>query len=85
MILGEAGRIYREAGEADRNSKTVVRDILTGQYKRSVRDIAFNLAEGLARDVTEDVARNARKIPDEEQIDLGGAARQLVERELAAE
>jgi hypothetical protein len=81
----DAGRIYREAAEAETDLHTVIRDILTGQYNRPVQVVAFNLAEGWCRDVTEEVAREVRKVAEEEQIELGNAARQLVERQLAAQ
>ena len=35
----------------------MIEDIITGQYNDPSRIIAFNMAEGWARDVTEDVAR----------------------------
>jgi hypothetical protein len=40
---------------------TVVEDLLAGQYNSPVRVIAFNAAEGWARDVSENVAREVVK------------------------
>jgi hypothetical protein len=36
---------------------TVIRNLIDGQYNNSVRIVCFNTAEGWARDVTEDMAR----------------------------
>jgi hypothetical protein len=34
----------------------MIEDLLTGQYNKPVRVVAFNTAEGWSRDVSEDVA-----------------------------
>jgi len=54
--FGKLGRAYRETDEANTDLDTVVRFLLSGEYRRPVRVIAFNTAEGWARDVSEDVA-----------------------------
>ena len=41
----------------------MIEDIITGQYNDPSRIIAFNMAEGWARDVTEDVAREILEGP----------------------
>jgi len=51
-----AGRVYRETDEANASFAAVVEDLTTGQYNSPVRVVAFNTAEGWARDVSEDVA-----------------------------
>ncbi len=59
LVLDEFpdGRIFRGTDEADAGRETVIEDIVSGQYKKPVRVIAFNTAEGWARDVTQDIAR----------------------------
>ena len=54
--FGEDGRIYRETAEAEADLETVIRDILDGQDNAPACVVAFNIAEGWARDVTGDVA-----------------------------
>ncbi len=54
--FGRAGRAYRETDEEDASLDTVVDDLLTGQFNKPIRVIAFNTAEGWSRDVSEDVA-----------------------------
>ncbi len=70
------GRIFRETDEAEANRETVIQDIVSGQYKKPVRVISFNAAEGWARDVTEDIAR---EIVDTCEP-LSRSAREFVER-----
>ena len=56
--LGELGRAYRETDAAQADLKTVVADLLSGQYRHPLRVVAFNTAEGWARDVSADIARH---------------------------
>jgi hypothetical protein len=39
----------------------VITDLITGQYDRPVRVVAFNTAEGWSADVSEDVAREVMR------------------------
>jgi hypothetical protein len=55
--FGELGRAYRETDEAEADERTIIDDILTGQYSRPVRVVAFKTAEQWSRDVSEDIAR----------------------------
>jgi hypothetical protein len=57
--FGEAGRVYREAAEADATLETIIDDLLTGQFNNPVRVVAFNTLEGWSRDVSEDIPREA--------------------------
>ena len=57
--FGPLGRAYVETDEAQADEATIVENILSGQYSQPLRVVAFNTAEGWARDVTEDVARAA--------------------------
>jgi hypothetical protein len=50
-------RVYRETDENEVDRETVIRNIINGQYEKSVRVVAFNTAEGWARDITEDIGR----------------------------
>jgi hypothetical protein len=57
--FGKAGRVYREAAEADATLDSIIDDLLTGQFNNPVRVVAFNTFEGSSRDVSEDIAREA--------------------------
>jgi hypothetical protein len=54
--FGKIGRAYREADEEKSDLETVIQGMLVGEYKKSVRVVAFNSAEGWSRDVSEDIA-----------------------------
>ncbi len=78
--FGNLGRAYRETDEEASDRDTIVRNLLSGEYKKPVRVVAFNTAEGWARDVTEDTAR---AVIDEAQRSgnlLHGAVLDFVER-----
>ena len=49
--FGPLGCAYRETDPAEADRKTVVADLLSGQYRHPLRVVAFNTAEGWARDV----------------------------------
>ncbi len=78
LVLDEFpdGRIFRETDEADAGRETVIADVVSGQYKKPVRVIAFNAAEGWAGDVTQEIAR---EIVDTCEP-LSRSARDFVER-----
>jgi hypothetical protein len=77
--FGKSGRVYREVGEEEARLPTVVDDLLTGQYNNPVRVIAFNTAEGLARDVSEDVAWEVLGSAAKQQKRLPNGTRGFVE------
>jgi hypothetical protein len=53
--FGTVGRAYREVDEQEADLETVIDGLITGQYRKPVRVVAFNTSEGWARDVSEDV------------------------------
>ncbi len=55
--FGDLGRAYLETDEEKADLETVIRGMIEGQYRKPVRVVAFNTAEGWARDVSEDVCR----------------------------
>jgi len=59
--FGQIGRAWRETdlGAADR--ETLIRNLLSGEYRNPVRIVAFNTAEGRSRDLTADVADEVRR------------------------
>ena len=75
----QLGRAYAETDEAKADEKTVVSDIISGQYSNPVRVVAFNTVEGWSRDVTEDIARTVLE-QGESESDLSESAKKFVER-----
>src|SRR5437588_3782592 len=55
--FGGLGRAYVETDEAEADAQTIAENLLSGEYRKPLRVVAFNLAEGWAHDVSEDVAR----------------------------
>lgn len=54
--FGPLGRAILETDLADADRGTIVRNFISGQYDSALRVIAFNVAEGWSRDVSEDIA-----------------------------
>ena len=76
--FGEFGRAYRETQEAQHDRQTVLADLLSGQYERPLRIVAFNTAEGWAHDVSAEIAREMLVHAGEAELPL--AVRDFVER-----
>jgi hypothetical protein len=75
--FGSLGQAYRETDPSQADRQTVLSDLLSGQYERPLRIVAFNTTEGWARDVTGEIAGEALRNAD--QDDLSPAARAFVE------
>jgi hypothetical protein len=50
------GRAWRETDDEQTDRKTLIYDLMTGQYKDPVRVVVFNTFERWSRDVSEDIA-----------------------------
>ena len=64
LVLEDFGHIGCRWCETDANSadrETLIRDLVEGQYRCPVRIVAFNIAEGLSRDVTTEIAEELRE------------------------
>lgn len=79
----KSGKVYRKTDEARADLHTVVTDIIEGQYDNPNRVVAFNTAEGWARDVTEDIAREIQERSQRTGKPLDRVARTFVEREIS--
>jgi hypothetical protein len=53
---GDLGRAFRETDIAEADFETMVRNIISGEYRNPLRVVAFNTVEGWSRDVSEDIA-----------------------------
>jgi hypothetical protein len=52
--FGRVGRAWREADYDGTDLETVIQDMLSGQYTKPIRVIAFNTAERWSEDVSEE-------------------------------
>ena len=58
--FGYSGRAWCETDEGT-GRETLIGDLLGGQYRKPVRVMAFNIAEGWSRDVTVEIADELRR------------------------
>jgi hypothetical protein len=68
--LGKPGRAWREADYEATILETVIQDLLTGQYSKPMRVVAFNTAERWSEDVSVDVAHELRRRCDLQMRDI---------------
>jgi hypothetical protein len=80
--FGSIGRSYRETDEERADRETLIRDFIAGQYEHPVRIIAFNTAQGWARDVSEEIACEIRDRASRTGADLAGPMQAFVEYEM---
>ena len=88
MVLndfGPLGRAYVETDEAEADEATIVESILTGRYSHPLRVVAFNTAEGWARDVTEHIAQAALSRAQSEHRSIGKTTQEFLERALGVD
>ena len=83
--FGPLGRAYVETDEVDADEETIIESILSGQYSHPLRVVAFNAAEGWARDVTEDIARAVLSRASAERRSIGKVAQEFLNRTLGME
>jgi hypothetical protein len=83
--FGPLGRAYVETDEAEADEATIVGNILSGEYSHPVRVIAFNTAEGWARDVTEDIAQAVLSKAHSEPRSIGIAAQEFLVKVLGVD
>ena len=83
MVLDDIGRgfcAWRETNVEDTDLEAVINDLLEGQYSDPVCVIAFNVSQGWARDVSEEIARKLRQRCADEHSELPDSLQQLVEQ-----
>lgn len=80
--FGPLGRAYVETDEAEADEAIIVENILSGQYSHPLRVIAFNIAEGWSRDVTEDITVAVLSKARREDRSIGKVAQEFLERTL---
>lgn len=78
--LGSLGRVWREADYGATDWKTVIADLLAGEYKNPIGVIALNSAEGWARDMSADAAVEIRKRCDLQLRDVPSSLQDFVDR-----
>jgi hypothetical protein len=77
--LGKRGRVWCEIDEARANEQALIDDILSGQYERPLRVVAFDVDEGWACDVTKEIAAKLLDVGMKGRS-LGAKAWEFIER-----
>jgi hypothetical protein len=78
--FGRNGRAFREADVETTDLGTVIIEMLSGEYKNSVRVVAFNAAERWSQDVSRDVAHELRQRCDMQMRDVPFGLQEFVDR-----
>ena len=76
--FGKFGRAYRETDPSQADRQTVLANLLSGEYERAVRIVAFDTTRGWSGDVTAEFAGEV--LTNADQVDLSPATREFVER-----
>src|ERR1700704_3787944 len=77
--FGRIGRAWRETAERT-SLEAIIADLLEDQCSNPVRVIGFNTAEGWARDVSEQVAREVRQRCTDQGREMPAHVQAFVER-----
>jgi hypothetical protein len=75
------GAAWRETDEDRTDYRTLISDLLTGQYDHPLRVVAFNPLEGWSRDASEDVAHELGSVGIHREF-ITAAARWIMEAKL---
>jgi hypothetical protein len=74
-----SGPAWRETDEDRTDYRTLISDLLTGQYDHPLRVVAFNPLEGWSRDASEDVAQEL-ELRISEGHEVAEPVREFIER-----
>ncbi|MCA6108080.1 hypothetical protein [Bradyrhizobium cenepequi] len=74
-----SGPAWRETDEGETDYRTLIGDLLAGQYDEPLRVVAFNPVEGWSRDASEDVALDLARRVDEEGREISDALWEFIE------
>jgi hypothetical protein len=75
------GAAFRETDEGV-DYPTLMRDLISGQYRQVLRVVAFNPADGWSRDASEDVARKLERRVGAEDREISEHMQDFVEGQL---
>jgi hypothetical protein len=73
------GAAWIETDEGETDLSTVIEDLLTGQYDRPLRVVAFNAAQRWSRDATEEIAEELDRRISTEGREVSEALQEFVE------
>jgi hypothetical protein len=77
--FGDLGQAFRETDIAEADFDTMVRNIISGEYRNPLRVVAFNTVEGWSRDVSEDIANEVLDRTCYTDATLGAGTRRFID------
>ena len=78
--FGHLGRAFRETDLAEADLSTIVRNMISGEYRDPLRVIAFNTVEGWSRDVSEEIAYDVLDRAYDADTTLSVGAKRFIDR-----
>jgi hypothetical protein len=78
--FGDLGRAFLETDLAGADHDTIVRNMISGEYRDPLRVVAFNTVEGWSRDVSEEIAYDVLDRAYDPDTTLSGGARRFIDR-----
>jgi hypothetical protein len=76
--FGRLGQAFMETDATSAGRDDIVRNLLAGEYKRPVRIISFNVAEGWSRDVSTEIAAEVASVAARQGQSLTDGTRDFV-------
>jgi hypothetical protein len=77
---GRLGRVWRETDEERTDRRTLLADLLDGQYSDPARIVVFNTAEGWSRDLSRELANEIEERCAMDGFDVPPSLERFVER-----
>ena len=78
------GRAFRETDLAEADLDTIVRNMISGEYRDPLRVVAFNIVEGWSRDVSEEIAYDVLDRAYDADTTLSVGAKRFIDRHVTA-
>jgi hypothetical protein len=82
--FGHYGRAFRETDLAEADLGTIVRNIISGEYRNPLRVVAFNTVEGWSRDVSEEIAYDVLDRAYDADTTLSAGAKRFIDLHVTA-
>ena len=77
--FGDLGRAFRETDLAEADHDTIVRNMISGEYRNPLRIVAFNTVEGWSRDVSEEIAYDVLDRAYDADTTLSAGAKRFID------
>jgi hypothetical protein len=77
--FGGLGRAFRETDLAEADHDTIVRNMISGEYRDPLRVVAFNTVEGWSRDVSEEIAYDVLDSAYDADTTLSAGAKRFID------